>query len=193
MTGDIYVGSSVMCLCLRWKNHNTLLNTQKHRNKHLQNAVNKYGIKAFIFGVIGYFEVDNCLAMEQYYIDLLKPKYNISQIAGNTRGVKKSQESINKIVKFHTGRKRSEESKAKMRLARVGMKLSDEHKRKIGLKSKGSYGHSHREFKVLSPENNVIEHKGVRPFCKIHNLNQGQFNQMLLGKLKSCKGWRLAQ
>lgn len=193
ITGHTYVGSSVMCLYIRWKNHHTLLNTQKHRNNHLQNAVNKYGIKSFVFGVIDYFEAEDCLKMEQYYIDLLHPRYNISMTAGNTKGVKRSKESIDKTIKFHTGRKRSEESKDKMRLARVGMKLSEEHKKNIGLKSLGNKGHSHKSFSVISPSGEVFYETGVRPFCKKYNLNQGQFNQMILGKLKSCKGWKLAQ
>lgn len=192
ITGDMYIGSSVNCLYTRWKDHYTLLKTNKHHNRHLQNAVNKYGIYLFIFGVLEYCDIDLCISREQQYIDVWHPKYNIALIAGNTKGIKKTQEAINKTIAFHTGRKRSEESKQCMREARKGMLLSEEHKKNIGLASKGNLGHSHREFKVISPDNIVYIESGIRPFCKVHNLNQGQFNQVILGKLKTCKGWKVA-
>lgn len=192
ITGDLYIGSSVNCLYTRWKNHYTLLNTNKHHNRHLQNAVNKYGICLFIFGVLEYCDIDLCISREQQYIDSLRPKYNIALIAGNTKGVKKTQEAVNKTIAFHTGRKRSEDSKQRMREARKGITLSEEHKKNIGLASKGNAGHSHRIFKVISPDNIVYVESGIRPFCKTHSLNQGQFNQMILGKLKTCKGWKVA-
>lgn len=191
ITGDFYIGSASRCLYTRWKDHYTLLNINKHHNTHLQNAVNKYGLSSFVFGVIEYCDSDNCLTLEQKYIDELNPSYNLCRIAGNTTGVKKSLESIQKVVQWHTGRKRSEESRQRMREARKNYKPSEEHKRNIGISCMGHIGHSHRQFIVISPDGIIYERSGIRPFCKEFGLNQGAFNQMVLGKLPQYKGWKL--
>lgn len=43
---------------------------------------------------------------------------------------------------------------------------------------------------VISPEGKKFYNiKGCKGFAKLHCLNEGNFNQMLLGKRKSCQGW----
>lgn len=55
------------------------------------------------------------LTRENHYIKLLKPEYNVLQIAGSRLGHKHTEESKAKIAAALLGYKHTEESKAKMR------------------------------------------------------------------------------
>lgn len=55
-----------------------------HSSIYLQNVANKYGVDGFRFEILEIIETDNrvfILEREQYYIDLIKPKYNMSHTA----------------------------------------------------------------------------------------------------------------
>jgi len=49
------------------------LTKNKHKNKILQNAWNKYGEKNFKFEILEYCNPENCKKREQYYLDNLNP------------------------------------------------------------------------------------------------------------------------
>jgi group I intron endonuclease len=51
---------------------------------------------------------------EQYYIDLLKPEYNILKVAGSSLGHKHTEESRAQMSATHLSRTWSEEHKAKL-------------------------------------------------------------------------------
>lgn len=76
VNGKRYIGSSNNIRKRLWK-HRSLLRHNKHENPYLQNAWNKYGEDMFAFAVIETCETDVLLEREQYYIDTLKPEYNI--------------------------------------------------------------------------------------------------------------------
>lgn len=44
--------------------------------------------------ILEYGDKNNVLIREQYYMDLLKPQYNIAEIAGSTLGYKHTPESL---------------------------------------------------------------------------------------------------
>lgn len=92
-----YIGSSIR-LQGRKKRHFSELNCNIHHSQALQRAYNKYGKDNFDFFILEYCEADKILEREQYYLDNLKPEYNICKIAGNCLGVKQSEETINKRV-----------------------------------------------------------------------------------------------
>lgn len=63
----------------RWADHKWSLNGKKHSNSYLQNAWNLYGKENFKFEVLelcGYGELNE---KEQYWIERLKPEYNIAK------------------------------------------------------------------------------------------------------------------
>lgn len=74
--GDFYIGSSKN-LEKRWMIHKSKLKTGKHINCILQRSWNKYGEKTFTFEIIELCNSDNLFEREQFYLDNLKPKYNI--------------------------------------------------------------------------------------------------------------------
>lgn len=92
-----YIGSSIR-LQGRKKRHFSELNCNIHHSQALQRAYNKYGKDSFDFFILEYCETEKLLEREQYYLDNLKPEYNICKIAGNCLGVKQSEETINKRV-----------------------------------------------------------------------------------------------
>jgi group I intron endonuclease len=63
----------------------------------ISRALIKYGYSNFILEILEYCDVLVLLKREQYYLDLLKPTYNIAKIAGSTLGVPKSEETKAKI------------------------------------------------------------------------------------------------
>lgn len=76
INGKRYIGSSNNIRKRLWK-HRSLLRHDKHENPHLQNAWNKYGEDNFVYSVLEECDVSILLEREQYYIDTLKPEYNI--------------------------------------------------------------------------------------------------------------------
>lgn len=71
-----YIGSSNN-LYERLKNHDNQLNSNTHFNKILQNSWNKYKKENFIFIILEYCNKNKLIEKEQFYIDNIKPEFNI--------------------------------------------------------------------------------------------------------------------
>lgn len=116
----VYIGSAVKLLTrLRW--HFRRLKRGGHPNRYLQKSWNKYGEDSFAFEVLEYVEPDRLLEREQFHLDQLFESgnhYNVAAVAGNTLGVKRSEETKRKIGAANrgklAGRKLSEETKSKI-------------------------------------------------------------------------------
>lgn len=57
----------------------------------IYSALLKYGYSNFNLDILEYCEPSILIQREQYYIDLLKPEYNILKVAGNRLGSKHSE------------------------------------------------------------------------------------------------------
>lgn len=107
VNGKIYIGSSIDIERRRNDHFNTLRNN-RHKNKHLQSSYNKHGEEAFIHSVIqDGIPREKLIEFEQYYMDLCdcyNPKigYNLSPTAGNSLGVKHTDETKKKISIKHS-------------------------------------------------------------------------------------------
>lgn len=115
-----YIGSAV-----NYKNrvnrHFYELKRNNHKNKILQNHFNKYGKDDLIFSIIEEIEnADFLLEREQYYIDLLKPTFNICKQAGSSLGVKRSEEFKQKISNSKKGKKHRPECNIEKSLRQTG-------------------------------------------------------------------------
>lgn len=128
-TGKVYIGQSCS-IYDRWYMHKWELNKQKHSNKYLQYAWNKYGEKNFVFDILEICDESVIDDKEKYYICFYK--------------------SMNKSKGFNLdsggnlNKKHSQETKEKIRQAQLGEKsplyqkpLSQEHKEKISKAMKG--------------------------------------------------------
>jgi group I intron endonuclease len=100
----VYIGSA-MNLWKRWKAHRSELRLGKHKNTHLQNFVNKYGLEALVFTVLEETTKDKLIALEQQYLDECEsPMFNIAAIAeASFTGRKHSEETIELIRKSKIG------------------------------------------------------------------------------------------
>lgn len=136
INGKFYIGSAAESFSSRWKGHINKLNRQKHRNRYLQSAWNKYKEENFVFSILLVCESTDCLKYEQVFLDNLKPwddniGYNICKIAGSTLGVKFSDESKKKLSESKTGLKRTEEAKKRVSEGMMGRVVSSETRAKI--------------------------------------------------------------
>ena len=131
-----YVGSAQKLNYRLW-NHKHRLVKGTHANKILQNFVNKYGISTIYFEILESVDINNLIEREQYYIDSLKPEFNILPKAGSSAGTIMSEEQKLKISKNRTGILHTEETKKRISKRMKGVPKSKEHSTKVGLKHKG--------------------------------------------------------
>lgn len=99
INGKFYVGSAVN-LTERLRGYFTpeRLNKILLKSKSLiSNSLLKYGYDNFSLDILEYCEPSLLLEREQYYLDLLNPKYNICKKAGSTFGKKHSLKTKNLI------------------------------------------------------------------------------------------------
>lgn len=75
MSDKMYIGKSVN-LSSRVNKHFYNLKKQKHHNSHLQKSYNKYGEKAFIFGIIEECPKEELDIQERYWIHYYNTFYN---------------------------------------------------------------------------------------------------------------------
>lgn len=140
-----YIGSAIN-FKIRWRVHINQLKRNEHDNVYLQRAYNKDGHQNFIFVILELvYDKSKLIEREQFYIDTLKPNYNIALTAGSMFGFKHSEEtkklmSLNhnrsletskKKSETHLGYKQTEVHIKNMVEARKGYKHSAETKAKI--------------------------------------------------------------
>jgi len=98
ISGNTYVGSSIN-ISVRMYTYFSLRSLAKS-NRPIDRALLKYGFSNFSLEILEYCNEDNVLKREQYFIDLMKPEYNIVQTAGSTLGYKHTPESLAKMRDF---------------------------------------------------------------------------------------------
>lgn len=96
VNGKIYIGSAVNFLSRR-RHHMYKLKRNSHFNQILQNHFNKYGQEDLEFSIIEFCPKEKLIEREQYWIDKIKPEFNICKVAGNTLGIFLREESKQKL------------------------------------------------------------------------------------------------
>jgi len=175
----IYIGSAVN-IQRRWIDHRKLMTANKHENN-----INKYGKLDLIFTIIEPCPIELLITREQYYIDTLKPYFNICKIAGSAMGTKRSPESRKRLsermkgrVSTMKGKHHSIETKEKLRLINLGKKASEETKLKMRL---SMLGKNKRECSIETKQ-------------KIGNANKGRIlsietrNKMSIARIGNKNG-----
>ena len=106
----------------------------------------KYGYSNFKLEIIEYCNVSVLLEREQYYLDILKPEYNILKIAGSNLGFKHAEETLTKI----RGHRHSEKTRVNMSAVKQG-------------KNHPFFGkHSHSEETLASDSQKAVDRSGVK-------------------------------
>ena len=148
--GKGYVGQAVV-LYQRCFKHIGPLRANKHKNPHMQAAVNRDGLQNFSFEVLEILPLNKVLLTqrEDYWIKFYKtddPSFGYN-MASATEG--------------HLGMKRSEETKNKIRAKKQGFTISKEHKKHIGK--------SLLKFHKLNPEAGKAQtHKAREAAADLH-------------------------
>jgi group I intron endonuclease len=161
ITGKSYIGSSVN-LASRFTNYYSrvfLENRVKKGSSIIYNSLLKYGYYNFSVDILEYCELHSLIAREQYYMDILKPEYNILKVAGSVLGFKDSEATKAKMIINNLGKKHTLETRQKIGLSiKLSVKVNIRPKlitmdTKLKLSSR-SIGVS---LKVLDLENNIIK------------------------------------
>lgn len=138
----------------RFRGHRWELRRGSHYASYLQNAWNKYGEESFEFKCIDELpesSPDQLIEVEQWWIDVLQPTYNSSQVAGRPPSFSerpRGQQEVTrqKLREANLGKVHTEETREKIRqqnYERPPYHLSEEARKRIGQGNQG---------KVRSPE-----------------------------------------
>jgi group I intron endonuclease len=138
--GKSYVGSS-KDITNRWKKWKFVFKSEIKYVSLLKKAVQKYGIEHFTFIIIEECESTKELleARENYYIETLRPEYNILQKAYTSLGFKHSEKTLQKLREIHSNIDPDHQQKMTeaARIANIGKPRSEQTKQKI---SEGNIG-----------------------------------------------------
>lgn len=122
-----YIGSACHFYNRKSK-HLGLLRRGLHNNKYLQHSYNKHGEKSFKFFLIEECPKNKLMEREQWYLDNLKPHYNICTVVEGRWGLKHEQSTKDKIresvTRFHKEIGLSKKSKDKIAKTLTGRKQS---------------------------------------------------------------------
>lgn len=117
INGKCYVGST-RNLRARSNEHWWNLTNNQHHSQYLQHAFNKLGRTKFTIQVIeNVSSPKDLVSREQFYINLLKPAYNMCKVAGNCSGLKQTAAHIEK--------KRAKNKKVVLQLNLAGKLLKE--------------------------------------------------------------------
>ena len=93
---------------------------QKSKSR-IYSAILKHGYSNFQLDILEFCTKENAISREQYYIDFLKPEYNINTTAGSRLGSPHSEWTKRKMSNSAKGRKLTEKTKNLISLATKGM------------------------------------------------------------------------
>lgn len=132
ITNDIYIGSaSRIGKCKsesgfhkRFEKHRNSLKLNIHHSIILQRAYNKYGVSNFKYEILANCPPEYCIKLEQWFLNILKPKYNIRKIADSNLGSIFSDKTKLKMSNSQKGKINTEESKERMKIA-ARIRLND--------------------------------------------------------------------
>lgn len=100
-------------------------------------ALLKYGYSQFKFEIIEYCDPSKLIEREQYYIDSLKPEYNVLKTAGSSLGAKHSEETKAKIADALKGTNNPMYGKKRIHSAETLAKISEAKKGKARVAGAG--------------------------------------------------------
>jgi len=119
VTNKIYVGSSIN-LGPRLLDYMQPAYLGIRASSPVIRAIVKYGFINFCFVILETCLLESVLEREQYWLDFLKPEYNLSPTAGSTLGIYLSEETKTKLSLAHLGKTHTLETRRLMSETRRG-------------------------------------------------------------------------
>jgi len=197
INGKFYIGSGIK-LNNRINDYFQKAYLLSKENLIIVRAFKQYGLENFeliileIFPAAEHLDEKNLLEREQYWINLLKPIYNILTIAGNSLGFKHTEETKELMRLKASGRKHTEEVRLLMSETRkgenstwYGKNLSEETKKKLSIIALNRTKDPNPGFalKVLDLENNnSYEFKSIREASRMLKIDYAKFSTYIKNK-----------
>lgn len=206
--GKVYVGSSVR-IEERWEDHIRELNGNRHNNRYLLHAWQKYGQENFSFEIIETTDDESSLVdLEQKWIDYFRSYerdkgYNLSPHAYNILGYRFTEEQRKRVSEALKGKRKSEEHRKKLWINRKvteeqrrfmsqlgkswkGKKIVGEHSRKKSEAQRGSKNPraKYTEELILAIKKDLANQL---PTCEI--VKKYGVNYMLVYEVRKGKKW----
>nr|QID02899.1 GIY-YIG endonuclease [Orbilia oligospora] len=175
-SGKKYVGSSIDLYRRFMQYYNIKYITRAVKSSLICRALLKYGYSKFQLEILEYCDPSSIIEREQYYIDSLKPEYNILQVAGSLFGYKHTPESLEKMREIALNR--SDETKAKLREAALGKTYNHTEETKIKLRD-AILGRKHSEetkAKLSLIQSNRIKHPVAGFKIEVKDMQTGQIS-----------------
>lgn len=155
-TGVCYIGQSKN-IADRCYQHRHSLRKNKHRNRYLQRAWNKYSSNTFEFRLLTICSLDTfeLQLAEQYWLDFFSANgevYNLYPVVGSPLGKRLTPEHKAKIAQSLRGKKHSLERRLSISQGHIGIPQSQESrlKQSLTIRSKGqTSGSARTRFKKV--------------------------------------------
>ena len=168
VNGKSYIGSSKN-IKRRKQQHFSLLKKNKNHSKLLQRAFNKYKEENFEFIILALCDEENLFKLEQYFVDTLKPEYNIC-IENVAVPI-----GIDKTNIIYTEEHRQ-------------IKINSALKR---IQTDVNFGWKSKKLEVLDSNNNVIEEfNSLKEFASKYNCSVANVTKAIK-KNNKCKGFKV--
>lgn len=212
LNGHSYIGSSI-APNRRFKEHRFDLRHNKHHSDYLQNAWNKYGETNFRFQIIEVLPLEASNEAlknrEQWFIDTLKPSYNMSPNAYRAERTEHSERKrIEKIARDYVITSPNGAEQAIRNLSAFCRKNGLE-RRNMHRVAKGEisnhkgwmcrYAEDEKQpyvdkvtvnWELTDAEGKEYKTDNLRQFCREHGLNQSNVLYVAQGKMAHSKGWK---
>jgi len=209
INGKVYIGQSKNCKS-RWAIHKSQLRNNRHYNLHLQRACNRYGIDAFVFGLISRCDEETLDQSESSWIEFYRSddkRYGYNLASGGNLNKRLSEESRKKmsssararmnsdrrnpkLLRGWSGHNHSLETREKISRMRKGIVFSAEHKAKLAQKKRGvKLSEKHREKLRAVRVGNCYNMVRVTSEMK-QDILDGMSIRMYRKKYKTTGGWR---
>jgi group I intron endonuclease len=188
INNKFYIGSAVN-LRIRYVQHFNTLIKNKHKNKKLENSVKKYGFNNFKFEILVTCPKEYLLKLEQWFIDNLKPEYNIAPIAGSSLGIKRTKETKRKIKESHKTRTSYNISGLiKYRKENPGKSIGNPEKTKKSVDKydlKGNFIENYKGVKEAAIKNKFKSYTGISAVCNNKAKTAGGFKWIWSKKINN--------
>ena len=186
-SGNCYIGSSINLSGRFSQYYNIDYLANKHGKSHIRRSLLYNGYSLFSLEVLEYCAPEKVIEREQYYLDLLKPEYNILKTAGSLLGYKhpeggktknwtpeRKADRRKRLIVLNTSKEQTERARERMKIY-SNSKEHQEHLQKIHLRQ----SHKVEVFDIISETTNVyssirsaaleigIAHSTIRKYLRL--------------------------
>jgi group I intron endonuclease len=182
-----YIGSSKR-LNYRIGQHKSDLRANRHINKYLQNAWNKYGEDNFEFEILE--QTCDIIEAEQKWIDLIKPEYNIQIKAFSGANYSHTESAKVKIGLASKKRWQIRREEFVKTMTLINRDTERNERRSLTISKKRS--EKYQGLKLINSNGEILVINGsIRAFAKRNQLHYSTLHNVLNEKSEHVLGWRL--